>query len=103
MKEYKHTEEDKEMGKEITEEFGEGWLPPRPTIEIPAPLATCGDRVVVNNYRKRNGEYDTGMVHAMSYERPFGTFGKWMWRYRVSIDGKSYSIIVGDDAIIEKI
>jgi len=96
----RYYDEDKEISKEIAEEFGEGWLPPRPEITIPAPLAAVGDKVLVCNYRRRGvNDLDFGNVtHVMGSMLEGNIF---IWRYKVKIKNKSYSIIIPDDKIIE--
>lgn len=56
--ENRYREEDKIMGKEIAKEFGEDWLPPKPTIEIEKPDAFMDDSVIISNPRapRRIGE-----------------------------------------------
>lgn len=68
----RYAEEDKLMSENIAKEFGEGWLPPDPTIEIKKPKAFPGDQVVFSNKRKSRmkafDDSDIGIVKSLHTE-----------------------------------
>lgn len=94
----RYLREDQEASRELAEEFGPGWLPPRPVIEIPAPRANVGDRVVVSNYRLKYDDADEGVVRAAFYGTQIEGVPP-SWTYHVFLD-KGYFIYIGDDAVL---
>jgi len=88
----KHLEEDKAMSKEIAKEFGEGYLPPLPTIEIEKPLAFEGDKVSFFNHRTPSQPQTTGVVWQTKTFWLNDT--EYQHLYEVQPDGKNYDIVV---------
>lgn len=88
----KYLEEDKAMSAEIAAEFGEGWLPPVPTVEIDRPIAFPGNPVVFHNYRAiRNNPQLGKVVHV---ETAWNDEGEYSHVYQVRPDGKNYTVWV---------
>ena len=93
----KHLQEDQQISREIASEFGEGWIPQRPTIEIKAPLAYPGDYVEFENPRAKsieNRQQHGKVVHLVTnWIAPDNDDG-YIHSYHVEPSGKSYKCIV---------
>lgn len=100
MNEHKHREEDEAMGKEITAEFGEGWLPPGPTMQITAPVAWPGDKVLFSNYRAavHNNPQIGKVIHV---DTQWGGPGKYIHRYTIVPAKKNYQIRATEVTLIQ--
>lgn len=92
-------ETDKAMSKEIAAQFGEGYLPPLPTITIEAPAAFPGQTVSFYNYRSKKKETTWGKV--VQVETYWGTQTMYKHVYKVKPVNKQYSIRVRSVTVIE--
>lgn len=88
----RYLKEDQAISKEIVAEFGEGWLPPLPTVEIEKPAAWPGDMVVFNNYRTPTEFQSIGkVVHVATDWR---NADEYQHTYIVRPEGKNYRVKV---------
>lgn len=99
----RYHEEDKAMSKKNAAEFGEGCMPPVPTISIERPVAFPGDRVMVDNYRKKIDTIESAIV--VDLETTWRSKTEVIHAYRVKLDrktkhGDSMYLVVGDNQII---
>lgn len=90
----KHYEADKAISKEMAEQFGEGWMPPLPAIEITKPVAMPGDEVVFNNYRARRNSSQAGKV--IHVETNWRSTTEYQHCYTIRPEGKNYTVCVTD-------
>jgi len=89
---------DKKISKEIEAEFGKGYLPPLPTVQITAPEAWPGQTASFANYRTKAKEGTWGKV--IHVETHWRNANDYEYVYTVKPVNKSYTIRVRNICLV---